>query len=80
MCFTGEATLTDALTAAGKTYEEIAGLFAEQVPFLSASACHKLAGVRAGTNLDGRFASPVWFLLLLIALYNSFTGGHLLDE
>lgn len=28
---TGEATLTDAMTAAGKTYEEIAQLVAEQV-------------------------------------------------
>lgn len=27
----GEATLTDALTAAGKTYEEIAQMVAEQV-------------------------------------------------
>lgn len=27
----GEATLTDAMTAAGKTYEEIAQLVAEQV-------------------------------------------------
>lgn len=31
-CFpAGEATLTDALTAAGKTYEEIAQMVAEQV-------------------------------------------------
>lgn len=31
----GEATLTDALTAAGKTYEEIAQMVAEQVRHLS---------------------------------------------
>lgn len=36
----GESTLTDALTAAGKTYEEIAQLVAEQVGF--AIAPHKL--------------------------------------
>lgn len=30
-CPTGESTLTDAMTAAGKTYEEIAQLVAEQV-------------------------------------------------
>ncbi len=29
--FKGEATLTDALTAAGKTYEDIAQMVAEQV-------------------------------------------------
>lgn len=31
VCDTGEATLTDALTAAGKTYEEIAEVVAQQV-------------------------------------------------
>lgn len=31
LMLTGEATLTDALTAAGKTYEEIAQMVAEQV-------------------------------------------------
>lgn len=31
LCPTGESTLTDAMTAAGKTYEEIAQLVAEQV-------------------------------------------------
>lgn len=29
--FSGESTLTDAMTAAGQTYEEIAQLVAEQV-------------------------------------------------
>lgn len=31
LCAQGESTLTDAMTAAGKTYEEIAQLVAEQV-------------------------------------------------
>lgn len=33
----GESTLTDAMTAAGKTYEEIAQLVAEQVRTLTAA-------------------------------------------
>lgn len=34
-CAEGESTLTDAMTAAGKTYEEIAQLVAEQVGHVS---------------------------------------------
>lgn len=35
----GESTLTDAMTEAGKTYEEIGQMFAEQVGF---DCCHNI--------------------------------------
>ena len=65
----GEATLTDALSEAGKTYEEIALMVAEQVGHTAYSATY--GGGR-------RMTPPEWFLLIVVR--HRHTTSHCLSS
>ena len=59
----GESTLTDAMTAAGKTYEEIAQMVAEQVGFTVVIIYLNNAAVRKETELFVLSDFSVWKLM-----------------
>lgn len=72
----GESTLTDAMTAAGKTYEEIAQLVAEQVGYMTVAAHLNITEVFAALHFCFLFSSAVtfyfreWFIIhIMCSLY-----------